>query len=291
MTDWCYSAFVNILDAKERELEAKVWALLPDIDHPRLKSLLADLASIRRTKELVGLNGNGNGETGSLFAASVVGAMATANYSVTPERAVRRDGMTRGDAIVEILRRTSGGMHAKYIVKELEAYNFKVSTHSAVGIMKGDTQKRFKNLGHSYYDLADSVRAGNANPYAPRPSFKRIKGLDTTLRNAVLLVTEGRTESFTSPEIHKVLIERYPLAAEHILKDSVAVTMNNLAKEDLLKEVWEGRVKYPKHYQRTLPSENTSGNGLDIMEALKRSLKKADHQTPAANNNELSKAS
>jgi hypothetical protein len=287
---------VNILDEKERELEAKVWALLPEINNPRLKALLADLASIRRTKELVGLNGNdGGGAMSSLIAAiPLVGALASAttNYSVTPERALRRDGMTRGDAIVEILRKTSGGMHAKHIVKELEAYNFKVTTHSAVGIMKGDTQKRFKNLGHSYYDIADFVRAGNTNPYAPRPSFKRIKGLNMTLRNAVLLVTEGRTDSFTSPEIHKVLIERYPLAAEHLLRDSVSVTMNNLAKEDLLKEVWEGRVKYPKHYRRAHPNENNADadTGLSIMEALKRSLENADHRTSAANNNELAKA-
>ncbi len=254
------------LEQKRQEVESEIFEILSQIahqiEHARLKLLLAHRSAIRTTQELVGpLNGKSTGKSAAALTSW------TADLPAVPGRYPNRDGMTRGDAIVEILRPVSGGMHTKHIVEKLKEYNFEVSTHSCVGIMKGDVQKRFKNLGHSHYDLADFMRSGNPHEYAPRPAFQRIKGLrGLTLRRAVMLVIDGLDDQpFSQPEIYSKLIELYPEGKDSILKESVAVTLKNLWKDKTLEEVYEGRGRYPKQYKKAkAKAESETGTRQEL---------------------------
>lgn len=128
------------LEAMRAKLEAEVWALLPTIEHPGLQRILSDLSAIRMAQALIG-----------------------------PDVPSRPDGMTRGDAIVEVLRKAGpGGMHVKHIVDEIAAFGFRVETHSANGIMRGDNRKRFKALGFGYYELAGGPRDVPSSEQVPR---------------------------------------------------------------------------------------------------------------------------
>jgi hypothetical protein len=273
---------MDAFDQKLRELESQVWELLPSLENPRLKSLLADITHLKRAKEILG--------SSQLFLGAGASIPAL-DSTVVPDRSPNRNGMTRGDAMVQILRETEPGkgLHVKRIVERLKAYDFDVSTHSAVGIMRGDTQQRFKKLGHSYYDLADHVRSGNVGPYTPSPAFRRIKGLNMTLRQAILLVTEGRTTEFGQPEVFVLLRGHFPLAAPQIMKETVSVTLNNMKKDGLLYEVFAGRGRYPKLYVRAdaMKATEVESTLTAMRDGYGRTVSEDD---VAANSNELAEA-
>jgi hypothetical protein len=274
---------MDLFDQKLRELESQVWELLPSIENPRLQSILADITHLKRAKELLG--------SGQLFLGAGASIPAI-DSALVPDRSPNRNGMTRGDAMVEILRETEPGkgLHVKRIVERLKAYDFDVSTHSAVGIMRGDTQQRFKKLGHSNYDLAEHVRSGNVGPYTPSPAFRRIKGLNMTLRQAILLVTEGRTTEFGQPEVFALLKAHFPLAAPSLMKETVSVTLNNMKKDGLLYEVFAGRGRYPKLYVRAdaVKASEVESTLTAIRDGYGRGIR--ENAESAANNNELLRA-
>ena len=273
---------MDAFDQKLRELESQVWELLPSIENPRLQSILADITHLKRAKEILGST--------QLFLGAGASIPAL-DPGVTPDRYPNRNGMTRGDAMVEILRESEPGkgLHVKRIVERIKAYDFDVSTHSAVGIMRADTQQRFKKLGHSYYDLAEHVRSGNTSPYTPSAAFRRIKGLNMTLRQAILLVTEGRTTEFGQPEVFALLKGHFPLAAPALMKETVSVTLNNMKKDGLLYEVFAGRGRYPKLYVRAdaVKATEVESTLAAMRDGYGRSFSEKDF---AANNNELAEA-
>lgn len=234
---------MDVLDKTLMRLEKEVWEILPTLDHPRLKELLADISSIKRTKEIVGV-------------------------VAIPDRFPNKDGLTRGTAIYDILRRAPGQMHVKQIVTELATYGFDVSVHSAVGIMKKDQRNRFKAMGKSYFDLADrsaspsdlslaefrfqnqfqGISNGNGKSQGLIKSFHTIEELGMTIKKAIILILDGLDGEITQQDVYAKLVERFPQAAEKFRRTTVSVTLNKLAKDGVLDEVYEGYGRYPKRY-------------------------------------------
>lgn len=276
---------MDALNRKLEELKLQVWVLLPEIDDPRLIHLLSKIDHLEKTKEILGVE---------MEAAGVYRASVEPESRPIPTRALALDGMTRGSAMVEILRKSPSGMHVNHIVEDLKAnYSFDVSRRSAIGIMKGDTQERFKSLGRGYYAISDvylqKIRT-NGNGYVPRPAFKRIKGLDITLRQAVLNVIRGIEGEFSQPDVYDLLIKTFPKAKDSILKETVSVTLNNMKKSKLLDESFAGRGRYPKLYFKTPALEALFKSSSDTaLQDYHRVLSQTKRS--AANDNELAKVS
>ncbi len=254
------------LQTIQASLEEELIDYLRKLSDPKVKHLLAALDHIKNARTTVKINPSHVKPDGQ---------------PVMPDTP-----LTRGDACVEAIQEAKRPLHVEDLVDYVINCGFQTTRERLVGILKRDALNRFINKGGNVYTLNEEALAASkreyfqstpGGPIRRRKKFK-IADLGVTLKQAVLMeIAKFGDQEFDQPTILKLLHERFPKSAVSIQKTTVAVTLNNLAKDGVIETTFGGWGAKPKRYRNKLQSVEREPQGTLL-------------SIRGANNNELEKA-
>ena len=237
---------MDFLEQLTTQKESELEAYLSRLDDPHLRQLLADLAALKRTREIaadlmlpaavrvVEQNGNGNGTAPS--------------------------GLTQGDAVVEMLRKAGHALHINDIITKLrEQYGFQnVKKPNLNSILRKDRRNRFVSTGGGHFALREDTKAIVDHKRVPHGGVSPLTQMGFSLIEAVAKLVSTIEDEFSQPMIHDKLVELYPPdIARHIQKASVSTTLRKLAERGLIFETFAGLGGDPKRYRRVKSADSS----------------------------------
>lgn len=236
---------MDFLEQLTTQKESELEAYLSRLDDPHLRQLLADLAALKRTREIaadlmlppavkaVEQNGNGNGAASS--------------------------GLTQGDAVVEMLRKTGHALHINDIITKLrEQYGFQnVKKPNLNSILRKDRRNRFVSTGGGHFALREDTKTIVDHKRVPHGGVSPLTQMGFSLIGTVANLVSTIEGEFSQPMIHDKLAERYPDIAQHIQKASVSTTLRKLAEKGLIVETFAGLGGDPKRYRRLKSADSS----------------------------------
>jgi len=221
---------------KERELDA----YLSRLDDPNLRQLLADLAALRRTREMA---------AGLVLPVSVQATESNGNGS---GNAVPPNALTQGDAVAEILHKAGHPVHINQIATKLrEQYGFQnVKKPNLNSIVRKDRRNRFVSTGNGHFALRTGEAARTDTKQVPYGGNSSLSNVGFSLIGAIKELVPTLQGEFSQPVVFKLLTEKYPKAAPHLQKASVATTLRKLSEDGLIEETYHGFGSDPRRYRR-----------------------------------------